>query len=84
MRRFPPQSPSHPAGAFAPLVNPVFSDVSDASSLSYYQSRLYAESGANHLLALNAFGFHFRAHGSNVRTRKSATRLSNSIQPFTR
>ncbi len=55
----PASSPSHPAGAFAPLVNPVFSDVSDASSLSYYQSRLYAESGANHLLALNAFGFSF-------------------------
>jgi protease-4 len=48
---------SHAAGDFAPLANPVFSDLPAASSLAYLRTIYNGEGGAGHHAALTALGF---------------------------
>ena len=55
---FLPGTPvSHAVGEFAPLVNPVFSDLPAASSLAYRRTIYNDGGGAGHHAALNALGF---------------------------
>lgn len=55
----PGSSVSHSTGAYAPLVNPVFSDATDATSFSYRQLRYHRDGNAVHQLLLNTLGFTF-------------------------
>jgi len=55
-----PRTPaSHAIGEFAPLANPVFSDLPAASSLAYLYTFHHEEGTAAHHAALNTLGFTF-------------------------
>jgi protease-4 len=52
-------SVSHSSGAFSPLVNPVFSDTTEATAFSYRQMRYHRDGSGIHQVLLNTFGFSF-------------------------
>jgi len=55
----PETSVSHSTGAFAPLINPVFSDTTDATAFSYRHMRYHRDSSGIHQVMLNTLGFTF-------------------------
>ena len=55
----PLSSASYTDGEYAPLINPVFSDTSDSTALSYRYMRLNDTDRGNHLVLLNTLGFSF-------------------------